>query len=174
MKNEPHLGRLLEHDPPRDAIHVAVIPVVAGADIGTDNRRIMLVDGLAYPGVMPNNVVGVADPWIIGPICKGDRFWLLLTPGSITSLRHSWTHPAFPSAVADREASEAWLRVFADEMRTPYLDVIAGAAAGSLQFESSIDSGYDPGADFWHHVEVVTGRIFPEAHRDSTMFSCHC
>jgi hypothetical protein len=30
---------------------------------------------------------------------EGEEFWMFLPPGSVTGLRHEWTHPAIACAV---------------------------------------------------------------------------
>jgi hypothetical protein len=90
------LGKIIGPDEKRDAIHLAVEPVVAGArlDPGTHVR---LDDGVAYRTMKTGNEgVGIVDPFLIEPVEAGEMFWLVVYPRQITSLRHVWEHPAFP------------------------------------------------------------------------------
>src|SRR6185503_13211587 len=96
----------------RDAIHVAVIPMVAG-EILTPGQHV----GLAKDGrvIKSNDQVGVVDPYLKVSVRSGQRFWLFLYPGSITSLRHEWTHPKFKDAVPllAKTVSMEWMSEFA-------------------------------------------------------------
>ncbi len=93
--NEPKLGELAPECAGRDAIHVAVIPVVAARLILPGDPIKILPDGRADSSGGDDSI-GVADPFLEEPVVVGERFWLLLYPGTITSLRHIWSHPAFP------------------------------------------------------------------------------
>lgn len=98
--NETKLGVLLsEHEYRKDAVHVALVPVTAGEDLEPGQRVKLLNDdpirpivGFAYDD---EDAVGVIDPFLKGIINKGNRCYLCLAPGTVTSLRHVWTHPAF-------------------------------------------------------------------------------
>jgi hypothetical protein len=100
----PKLGEPAPDGAARDAIHVAVCPMTAGEDLspgdhvgfGMESRR----DRVWKTRV---NAVGVVDPFLSAPVRRGQRFWLLLYPGTVTSLRHAWTHPKFPDEEAARE-----------------------------------------------------------------------
>lgn len=77
----PKLGELIsDASAGRDAIHVAVIPMIA--------TRVM------KPGEHLSN--GIVDPYLKEPVKPGQRYWLCLYPQTTTSLRHVWTHPLFP------------------------------------------------------------------------------
>lgn len=92
----PRLGKLAKATDHRDAIHVAVAPVIAGEflDPGAD---VWVKNGVAYMAGKPDGMrwVGIADPFMPEGIKEGERFWLLMYPNTVSSLRHVWTHPAF-------------------------------------------------------------------------------
>jgi hypothetical protein len=91
MQETPKLGQLVEGAGRRDAIHVAVAPVVAGHDMDPGDR-VGIRDGKACYRAEP---VGIVDPFLRHTVKAGETFWLCLFPNTVTSLRHVWTHPAF-------------------------------------------------------------------------------
>lgn len=115
-------------------MHVAVVPVIAGARL-RPGQHVCIVDGRAVPEGAGASV-GVVSPFVRGDTMTGRRCWVLLYPGSITSLRHEWTHPAFP--LEEKEAirtsaqaeAEAWLREFASSHGADYDDMLQGAVSG--------------------------------------------
>lgn len=88
------LGMIHFREEHRDAIHLAVEPVEAGEDI-IPGSHIYLDAGKAYSTGMKldNKSVGIADPFITTVIPAGSKFWLVIYPRMITSLRHVWSHP---------------------------------------------------------------------------------
>ncbi len=100
----PNLGETPPDGAARDAVHVAVCPMTAGEDLnpgdhvgfGLESRR----DRVWKTRVGP---AGVVDPFLTAPVRRGERFWLFLYPGTVTALRHVWTHPSFPAEEAGRE-----------------------------------------------------------------------
>lgn len=122
------LGTIIDENQKRDAIHVAVEPVVAGEKLQPGDH-VTITDGLAYE-TAPGAGLGIVDPFLCLRVKKGERFWLLIYPRKITSLRHVWSHPSFPEeqllqakseerppqAQADdaktKARSEEWLREF--------------------------------------------------------------
>jgi len=99
MSNPPTVGQLL--DPTkrhhRDAIHVAILPVVA-AEALVPGQLIGL-----WEHRPPNNtvlvgqatqVLGIVDPYLTcKTVEKGQLFYMFILPNTITAQRHEWTHP---------------------------------------------------------------------------------
>lgn len=173
------LGRLLAPgEGVRDAVHIAVIPAVAGATL-TAGDRVVLVDGKAF-NAPTAAYVGIVDPFLTGFAQPGDRFWLWLEPGSITSLRHDWTHPAFPAEAEppavgsdEKAASERWLRAQCEDSGFPYRQVLQAAMYGD-ELTVGYDANMSADEEFWRHVEIITGRKYDPEHREKVYFGCAC
>ena len=84
------IGSLIVGDAQRDAIHVAVAPVVAGCLLHP-GERVGIVDGKATPATAFQ--IGVVDPFLSVRVANGERFYLFLDPGAANEFRHDWTHP---------------------------------------------------------------------------------
>ena len=168
----------------RDAVHIAVAPVMAHAPIGPGQHVMLIGKGdQAVPASYAASV-GIVDPFLVGGVEAGERFWLFLHPGSITSLRHEWTHPAFedaPSAGTTYEMAEAekYLRGFAAEWGMEYDEMIDNAVSGGglVAGDRDIHSWHevdDGGTEFWRCLEIVTGRGFSKKFRENVYFTCNC
>jgi hypothetical protein len=175
------LGTIISEGEKRDAIHLAVEPVIAACHL-TPGQDVGFVDGGVAPCDTP---VGIVDPFLRQPVMKGERFWLVVYPRQITSLRHVWEHPAFPESgetsktATDKEVSEQWLREFIGRSDCPdYQTVIAKALNNDswskeyLHFDGQDAHGEIP-PEFWDHVEVVTGQKIDREAR-AEYFSCSC
>lgn len=184
------VGQLLSGSEGRDAIHIAIAPVVAGESLVPGDRVTFRDDGDTTIVVKcdPALAVGIADPFLPKALRPGDRFFMFLNPNTITSLRHEWTHPAFKEgfrSTGDMVASENWLRDFCENNDCPpyktLMSIITGDFVGDDDTSASIDGNYinlygmDGHAsipeEFWDHAEVVTGRKF---HNRPSGFSCSC
>lgn len=193
------LGKLIDAGEGRDAIHIAVVPVTSVSEqvllpgwpvvFASENDREHV------RGTVEDTGVGVVDPYLRSGVRKGERFWMFLYPATITSLRHVWTHPAFPEvpaaspvATADKKVTSAawldeWLNRHGDN---PGYDAVMQTIrdgswndgeynSGRLEPEflhfSGTDAHGEIPAEFWEHVEVVLGH--KPKHRP-TFFSCSC
>src|SRR5579884_3398390 len=87
------IGSLAAEDAGRDAVHVAIAPIAAPCEL-RPGQHVDPHGRPEGPGVVP---VGIVDPFLREPVVAGQRFWLFLYPNTVTSLRHEWTHPAFPT-----------------------------------------------------------------------------
>jgi len=186
------LGKLIE-DPNygRDAIHIAVAPVVAAERL-SPGQHIGLI-GTDHAG-RTDNPVGIVDPYLPAAVMKGDRFFLFLYPATITSLRHEWTHPAFVAQAANafngggeyaplysREDSEKWMRDFVERNDCGSYEAVVDAVR---RFADGTDSyvivrGHDASgripSDFWPHAERILGKPVPRpVDSDDHYFSCSC
>jgi hypothetical protein len=96
----PKIGQLIAKGEPvgRDAVHIALAPVAAEEEL-EPGQRVSLVPG--HPGlvraVWPH--IGIVDPFLTETVKRGERFYLFLFPGTVTSLRHVWTSPHFKTAL---------------------------------------------------------------------------
>lgn len=190
------LGTIIGPSEKRDAIHLAVIPAIASTRM-KPGTHVALHDDMAYPADpdrswISKDLVGIVDPFLAEPVEEQQRFWLIIYPRVINSLRHVWTHPRIRDEIInervpyDAEASEKWLRDFCQTGAGPrsYDDLMIAVRGGTIH------SGYGPcqndgeyltimGSDahgeipagFWDHVEAVTGlKNLPRA----SYFSCSC
>lgn len=177
------LGNIIENgrEANRDATHIAVAPVIAHFILRPGEHV-----GVLHTGVTTyENPVGIIDPFLRHSVEEGERCWLYLYPGSITSLRHEWTHPAFSATFAHpaKSASEQWIRAFCARIPLDYDVVMMGAQdyladkrqggwGEYLCFGGLLEGEYVPD-EFWPHYESVTGDKVDEAHR-GTFFTCSC
>lgn len=193
------LGKLIDENAKRDAIHIAVAPVVSTERL-SPGQRIGLVGHDNTQVRASNTGQGIVDPFLSGAVFPGDRFYMWLTPNTITSLRHQWTHPSFEpveiAQAASKEISEKWLRDFIARSDCPDYETLLAAAVGDHDknsrveddppeypgyYNSSNDGEYlhfggrdahgEIPPEFWDHIEVVTGKKIT---RRATYFSCSC
>lgn len=170
----------------RDAIHLAVEPVIAGERLRPGDH-INVMDGTAYAADVGAGL-GIVDPFLKAPVKRGERFWFVMYPGMVHSLRHVWTHPAFtdepvvgiPGDVIDAKAtSMAWIQDFADECGMSARAMIDAARehlhGGDYHIigNDTPSRVYDDNDKFWEHYEIVTGEKVPSDKRE-TFISCSC
>lgn len=177
----------------RDAIHLAVEPVIAGERLYA-GQDIGLLNGVAFvandAGKNPVKALGIVDPFLKNPVQQGERFWLVVYPRQIKSLRHVWEHPDFPSASSPHgraligkmfdEAKESidWIEKYAAGLDVEYAWLMDAANSYQSHGNHSYhpeDSGRFEGTwvpeAFWTHWSIVTGRV---ATSDGSFFTCSC
>src|ERR1041385_3217026 len=86
------LGTIIDENQKRDAIHLAVEPMVAKEYLKPGEH--VTADGVSCIPYRKHSV-GIVDPFLEKTVQPGERFWLVLYPRTIKSLRHVWEHPAF-------------------------------------------------------------------------------
>lgn len=172
------LGTIITDAEKRDAIHIAVEPTIAKQSLKPGQH--VGVDGTT------KNPVGIVDPFLSRDVKAGERFWLLVYPRQITSLRHVWEHPGFPAAQLEssdaKSFSERWMRRWAmkhvsedyygdegrvSEEKAYAFAIMAGHEHTVGPYESArehIDN------EWWDHWEAITGQ---RGERDE-YFSCGC
>lgn len=174
------LGQLIEGEAFRDAIHVAVAPVVA-ADILNPGQHVAFIDGdteRVGSVVGSRKAIGIVDPFLNTLVPRGRRFWLYLFPNTVTGMRHEWQHPAFPTTAKEdskQSKAEQWLRAFAVIHEADYAEMINAAMNGTgCCFGTTSGPEETRGWEFWNYMEELTGREFSEDHRRDVPFRCAC
>lgn len=173
------LGTIIGPDEQRDAIHLAVEPIAAGCDL-RPGQDVFISGGEAFASYSAETEpVGIVDPFLKRGPKRGERFWLVVYPRTITSLRHVWAHPAFPDPVGltiggrvfTKDESAAFLTEVASRLGVTLDDVENMRSNGS--FRTDIDGDRQVPPTFWEHFENYTGRMIPERER-ADYFSCGC
>ncbi len=183
------LGTIL-HDAnqKRDAIHLAVEPVIASCYL-KPGQTITVRNGKAYP-IKRGEELGIVDPFLGEDVRQGERFLFIMNPRMVHSLRHVWTHPAFPDEVGtpaqsvDRKPeSEAWLRAYAVRVNSHYEDdpeyaykiLMEGIKSGELVYHGTdMHSRGDliDADELQYHASIVLGRQVKWD--EFEYFSCTC
>jgi hypothetical protein len=198
------LGTIIDDTQKRDAIHLAVEPVIAKCYLQPGEN--VTADGygkLPIPNFSGKEYVGIVDPFLKEPLNPGQRFWLVLYPRTIKSLRHIWEHPAFPdseiqiSSEVLKEDSEAektkkwiskkWIEDYVKEIkkwdtydtrRIYSYDDLMKAADKWLNSDNDewllfATDNESLDENFWYHYEIVTGKKVEDGKKQN-FFSCIC
>jgi hypothetical protein len=191
---EPKLGKKITGEANRDAIHIAVVPLIAGQELrpGQSFRLAYGTSDTAIPSAdeYGREAIGIVDPylghesanWRDWRVEVGERFWGFLMPGTVTGMRHHWQHPSFDNVPIPANEHELWLRQFCDRWNFDYDELIA-AGIGCEEDRYVVAQGIDLhsrgelGEDydlFWSHLEALTGSQFDSQHREGLAWSCSC
>lgn len=168
MSENLRMGEIIRTEQNRDAVHIAVAPVVSAQRLQPGEWVGIDLDGNASTSAKS---VGVVDPFLRVEVDKGQKFWLFLIPGSITSLRHDWIHPAFSEEERSACDSREYLQEWANRLGVTFDEFIAGAARGG-HMGTDIDYYGEIPDDLWLHYERFTGKAPPSNRSD--YFHCSC
>jgi len=184
------LGTIIGPNEKRDAIHLAVIPAIAGHDLAVGADVFLTKNGIAYHYGPDPKYIGIVDPFLKGDelVQKGQRFWLVIYPRKITSLRHVWTHPDIPDD-GDSKPVHSELRIAAAREHLEEVAADAGLeydefmqrlddAIEGKNYYVSAEHGYEPDSPlndlFWANWSIVTGKPVPPGEDKPQYFSCSC
>lgn len=179
------LGKLIKGVAHRDAIHIAVAPVEAAGNFAPGDHVGLMDDGRASGDA---RLIGIVDPFLRQDVKEGEKFYLFLYPNTITSLRHDWVHPAFPSNVAeenDLALSRSWVTSFAESIGHTYEALMEDAETWIQSKEWSrygdyiMDNserykGHFHGFEtFWSHYETIKGVKVKDDDKEC-FYTCSC
>jgi hypothetical protein len=191
MDKIPKLGQLITEPQHRDAVHIAVAPVIAGMEMYPGDHIGFTDNGDAYTVVTnAKKAIGIVDPFLREKVVyEGDQFYMFLYPNTINSLRHEWTHPEFENedSLAAMEptlyrlkgavAEEKWVSDFADGIGSNFNEIMDGADAylqsGDYLVRGGTFEGYSIPDEFWDKYEIIKRKRIEEADRGS-FISCSC
>ena len=195
------LGEIHIRAEKRDAIHLAVEPVEAGERL-LPGQHITIEKGIARAAAIGQGM-GIVDPFLARPVKTGERFWFVMYPRMVRSLRHVWTHPAFPDepmvgpklvdlaeeaekervAALDRaekmlNSDVEYLTNYATELNMSYTEFMSIADDWVDREQHYVGGSEAEGihfdpAKFWKAWERVTGREVPPERRHS-FIGCSC
>lgn len=181
------LGTIIDDKQKRDAIHLAVEPVVAGERLDPGDH-VTVKNGIAsFCNSGDAEALGIVDPFLTRSVRQGERFWFVMYPRMVHSLRHVWTHPAFPEesvSVASSQPepisvaeAEAWLRNWCNTNDAPGFEVTMailrdgrwedteGECYGKIDGDMIRIYGMDGHAfiprEFWIRAELYLGKKLP-------------
>jgi hypothetical protein len=182
--SDTKLGSIITDDNvKRDAIHVAIAPVVAAERLQSGEHIGLLPNGTASAKVDDYQLIGIVDPFLKQSVKKGEKFYICLYQQTIKGMRHHWSHPSFKDedekvSIDDETSSEelssrGWISKYAAGLGLDY-DEIMSAAELFLSHDEYLNHGprfesqWVP-EEFWDHYEKITGK-----RGAGSFFSCSC
>lgn len=164
------LGSIITSETERDAIHVAVAPVVAATNLKPGTHVGLNENGEVEVSEKP---IGIVDPFLLRCVFKGERFWLMLYQNTVTGMKHHWSHPAFSEKTENsKNIHEKWIRGYADKLGVHYNELMQGAEShtsyGDYLSRPHLE-GEITSEEFWTHYEALTGKS-----GSGNFFTCSC
>ncbi len=165
------IGQILKEKQEKDAIHVAIAPVIANQRLNPGEHIGFIYDDKKTVGITAHTI-GIVDPFLTSPVEMGEKFWMFLYPNTITSLRHDWTHPEFIKETSSEVESKKWITNWAAEYNLTYEEVIEfGRNQDFFLGEVCYDNIPE---EFWDNFRIITGIEVSEQTRKETYFHCSC
>jgi|SRR5271154_3159340 len=179
------LGMIITENEKRDAIHLAVEPVVAHEKLYPGQHVGFIDDSKTLCGVC-DNPLGIVDPFLSMSVFPGQKFWLIIYPRKITSLRHVWEHPdfdkSFPTSnvVNDKKImAEEWINNFCaknfinpKELFERTENFIASGGNDYWDQGDRFEGLFLPDV-FWEYYEIITNEKVNQEYK-TNFFSCTC
>lgn len=190
MKDETlaSIGTILDKPMMRDAVHIAVVQATCNEyETLKPGQHVYLGGNFIATEFAGGKRAGIVDPYLTEDVTGGQSFWLFLYPGTITSLKHVWTHPDIPDIQRPHPSgmkfgeAEANLHHYANIWDVTefadLLDAIAhhtgtGIPTVGISVQDWSDISTEEYRKFWDSAEVFFGESFGQEHRDGTYFQC--
>lgn len=178
MSKDVVMGELIsEYDEPsRDAVHVACAPTVAqevlkpGQPVGASGTS-------KYP-------IGIVDPFLKKDVNKGEKFWLILYPNTVTGMKHHWEHPSYTeSGIANEKIAhaEAAITKIASSIGQSFYSIMVAADMWVQDKDYTYDNSEkykcsaweDHIEEFWDMYQIIRGKRIGKDLRES-FWTCSC
>lgn len=150
------LGKLISGNfPRRDAVYVAVLPVFAGYEIKPGSPLDFVAGSKEVVVRSAGRGVGIADPFLTEIVEPMERFWMVMHPGTVTDLRHAWSHPEL-----DGHDDDDVVKVMAERFLDRLCESCGITAADVEQCYSRIAAGIKVADARDAHVEDAVFDLF--------------
>lgn len=180
--SDTKLGQLIGFEAQRDAIHIAIAPVVSAGSVKPGEHIGFMDDGRV--GIRAKVKLGIADPFLKADVQEGERFYMFLYPQTVTGMRHEWQHPEFPInfPACDNESKRS-LEAMAErcgcslERLLERLDLYAEGSCGpddSIQEKLNRFGDEIAVRDMWANYERCRMTKVDESIKTDTYFRCAC
>lgn len=158
------LGEIIQSEQFRDAIHVAVAPVVAACGLAQAEHIGLNTSGEATNDIAETKLIGIVDPFLSRRVRRGEKFWMFLYPNTVTGMRHEWQHPAFGNSPSQPKAiseAEITVRNFCNEYSGEY-DTLLGAWINDREYCFGSDLPYGDMERLERALTALTGKEHTE------------
>ena len=196
------LGTTPALDEERDAVHIGILPVYCGETkegekplFPGDEVGVELINNKYYakPAIGWKSV-GVVDPFLSkkAPLVPGQRFYILMNPQSLYTIKHHWWHHNVPEVsiskeqeeYSEREAFEA-MTEFCERVNITFDEaLLAGDAFIASNGKEIAILRYDTpeevsawGGEYWKNWSILRRKPIPEFFVDKNErapFDCSC